>query len=102
MTLNAKLTNGSKCQIVSENDGFEHQTDECGSKRLKTMNSGSERQTKEWEWQLWTSSSEWRLWTSKTVNDGFERQTVNDDGFEGLKCGERVALNAKLKIWWWL
>ena len=47
-TLNAKLTNGSECQTVSENDGFELQTDECGSERLKIVNGGFERQTDQW------------------------------------------------------
>ena len=54
VALNAKLTNGSECQTVNENDGFECQTNECGSEHLKIVNGGSKHQT---------------------VNDDSERQT---------------------------
>ena len=45
VALNAKLTNGSECQTVSEKDDFECQIDECSFEHLKTMNGSSEHQT---------------------------------------------------------
>ena len=48
VALNAKLTNGSECQTVSEKDDFECQIDECSFERLKTVNDGFERQTDQW------------------------------------------------------
>ena len=48
VALNAKLTNGSECQTMSENDDSECQIDECSFERLKTVNDGFERQTDQW------------------------------------------------------
>ena len=76
-TLNAKLTNGSECQTISENDGFELQTDECGSERLKMPN--------------WPMALNAKL---KNENDGSELQAVND-GSKHLKLWT-TTLNAKL------
>ena len=110
MTLNAKLTNGSKCQTM--NDGFEHQT-----KDMMLLMSN-------WRiWQLWMPS--WpmalnaKLWTTtlnasskrqtdecgsellKTVNDSSERQTNQWLWMPNWRT-RTMALNATTVKRWWL